>query len=154
MVRDFVKNKKLSRTDYKTTVKAVVGMGVVKDYANKTVSFPTEETATDIFVINKERVPYGVDCARTDFSDYEAIFMNVDADSYVKLEQFEAGDSFGVDQISETDAPTAGDMVAVGTDGLWKKATVASPYKYVKDYVDNGHTLKLIEVLEVAKTND
>lgn len=151
MVRDFIKNKKISRTDFKAAVDMVVGMGVVKDYTAKTVGFPQSETADDIYVVNRERIPYGEACARTDFSDYEDIFQKVALGEYVKIEQFEPGDCFGVDQVSKTAAPVIGSTVSVGTDGLWMKATVPSRYLYVKDYDDAGHVLKMIEVLEVAK---
>ena len=66
---------------------------------------------------------------------------------------FAPGTAFAVDQVSTADAPVKGKRVSVGTDGLWRNATVASRYLYSEDYVDNGHKLIKIEVLDTAATN-
>ena len=44
---------------FKADSAMVTGMGVVKDYADKTVGFPSAETADNIFFVSKERVPHG-----------------------------------------------------------------------------------------------
>lgn len=153
MVRNVFKGNPVSRTNYKAETDLVVGMGVVRDYEKKTVGFPKAETADDIYVVDKERIPTGEACARTDFSDYEKIFQDVAKGEPVKVDMFAPGTAFAVDQVSTADAPVKGKRVSVGTDGLWRNATVASRYLYSEDYVDNGHKLIKIEVLDTAATN-
>ncbi|MGN1341368.1 MAG: hypothetical protein ACI4WS_13835 [Oscillospiraceae bacterium] len=153
MVRNVFKGNPVSRTNYKADVELVTGMGVVRNYEKKTVGFPAAETADDIYVVDKERVPVGEACARTDFSDYEEMFNKIAKGEFVKIDLFAPGTAFAVDAVSEADAPVKGKRVAVGTDGLWKIATVPSRYLYTEDYVDNGHKLIKIEVLDTAATN-
>lgn len=153
MVRNVFKGNPISRTNYKAEVDLKVGMGVVRDYEKMTVGFPKAETANDIYVVDKERIPTGEACARTDFSDYEEIFQKVAKGEMVKIDLFAPGCAFAVDQVSTTDAPVKGQRVSVGTDGLWRNATVASRYLYTGEYVDNGHKLFKIEVLDNAATN-
>lgn len=153
MVRNVFRGNPISRTNYKADVDLQVGMGVVRDYEKKTVGFPKAETADDIYVVDKERIPTGEVCARTDFSDYDEAFQAVAKGEPVKIDLFAPGTAFAVDKVSTTAAPVKGKRVAVGTDGLWKLATVASRYLYADDYVDNGHKLIRIEVLDTAATN-
>ncbi len=153
MVRNVFKGNPVSRTNYKAETDLTVGMGVVRNYENKTAGFPAAETADDIYIVDKERVPVGEACARTDFSDYEEMFQKVTKGDTVKICKYAPGTAFAVDAVSTADAPVKGKRVAVGTDGLWKVATVASRYLYTEDYIDNGHKLIKIEVLDTAATN-
>ena len=54
--------------------KIITGMAVVKNETNKTFEFPTEETASNLFFVDKERIPTGSNCARVDMSDYDEDF--------------------------------------------------------------------------------
>lgn len=154
MLRDFQsKNGKNVPANYKAKVAMKTGMGVVLDRTNKEVDFPTAATASEIYVVNKARIPTGVNCARADMSDYDDNFVKVAADELVKLETYTNPESFGTDAKGTT--ATKGKVLVVGTDGLWADAasTVASKYLYADDYVDNGHTLMKIDVLETAIKN-
>lgn len=153
MLRNVFKGNLISRTNYKAATELTVGMGVVRNYENMTAELPSAETADNIYLVAKERIPVGEACARTDFSDYDPIFQTVAADEPVKLCYYEPGLSFAVDAVSKTDAPVKGKAVAVGADGLWKLATVPSRYLYTEDYIDNGHALIRIEVLDAPVTN-
>ncbi|MEG0898437.1 MAG: hypothetical protein RSF40_01845 [Oscillospiraceae bacterium] len=129
------------------------GMGVIKDRATKEVKFPAAATADDIYIVNKARIPTGINCARTDMSDYDDNFVKVASGEFVKLETYTNPESFGTDAKGAT--ATKGKVLAVGVDGLWADAatTVASKYLYADDYVDNGHTLMKIDVLDAPIKN-
>ena len=156
MLRDFQNtlNKPVDSM-YKAEVAMNTGMGVVKDYANKTVGFPEAETADGIYLVNKERVPVGTDTARGDMSDYDKAFTEVKAGEFIKLQSYDnQNEAFGTDQYLATDLDS-GVRVAVGTDGKWKKATatVASRFVFTNTYSDAGHTLARIEVVNEAAKN-
>lgn len=151
MLREFqtILNKPVNGM-YKASEAMVTGMGVVKDEANTEVGFPESATASDIFVVDKEKVATGYK-AGLELSDYDEAYTNVTEGELVKLKKYHEGESFGTDQYKE--GLTEGDAVAVGTDGKWVKATMASRYIFKKEYDDNGHTLAKIEVSDTAKTN-
>ena len=61
--------------------KIITGMAVVKNETNKTFEFPTEETASNLFFVDKERIPTGSNCARVDMSDYDEDFVKLPRDN-------------------------------------------------------------------------
>ena len=151
MLRTFYDvNSTPAPTFYKVDTAAKTGMGVVTDDANNTVGFPTTENGTDVWILDKERIPTGVNTARGEMSDYDEDFVNIAADELVKLRRYALGlGEFGTDQyVDGTYAP--GTRVAVGTDGKWKTATVPSLYTAVGIYNDNGHNLLQIKVNNTA----
>ena len=138
---------------YKASVAMTTGMGVVTDEASLTVGFPASEAGSGISLVDKERIPTGINTARGELSDYDDNFVNVVADEFVKLRNYVAGLSgFGTDQFDATGL-AVNDRVAVGTDGKWKKATVPSIYIYVGPYNDNGHNLIQIKVADAIDSN-
>ena len=69
MIRDIRRNGAQPKdTMHKAEVAMVTGMGVVIKDAS-TVKLPAAETASNIYVATQERVPHGVNAARTDMSD-------------------------------------------------------------------------------------
>lgn len=154
MLREFQsKIGKNVPAQYKAKTAMKTGMGVIIDRATGEVKFPTAATASEIYVVNKARIPTGVNCSRADMSDYDDNFVNITEGEFVKLETYTNPESFGTDQKGKT--ATKGKVLAIGTDGLWTDAaaTVASKYLYADDYVDNGHTLIKIDVLDEAIKN-
>lgn len=131
----------------------ITGMAVVKDQATGTFGFVEAETAADLFFVDKERVPSGINAARTDMSDYDEDFVTLKNGELGKLIAYHAGERFATDQFVEGLAK--GDRIAAGVDGKIKKAesTVDSKYVYVEEYVDNGHKLALIEVSDTVARN-
>ncbi len=156
MLRDFQNTlNKPANSTFKADSDMVTGMGVVKDHTNKTIDFPEAETASGIFLVDKERVLYGLDAARGDISDYDKAFTEVAKGEFVKLPAFDnQGEAFGTDQYVATGL-AINDRVSVGTDGKWKKAgaSVSSRYIYTGTYKDNGYTLARIEVATEAAVN-
>lgn len=156
MIRDMRRNGAQPKdTMRKAAVDMVTGMGVVKT-DDKTVNFPTAETAANIYVTTKERIPSGINCARKDMSDYDDDFVKIKAGEFIGLERYTDGEKFATDQFKAedfADDAAEGFGVSVGTDGLWMKATVESKYIYAGIHDDNGHKLVMIRVESDAVTN-
>lgn len=139
----------------KASVAMNTGMGVVKNLAAKEVGFPTAESGTNIYFVDKERYPTTiVNSIRTDVSDYDDDFNKIAAGELVKLNPPKSGDRFAVDQYIPTGL-TIGKYMAVGTDGKWKNATAAvqSVFTYGGIYNDAGHNLAIIQVVATAGAN-
>lgn len=133
---------------YKAAEDMVVGMGVVID--GDEVKFPTDATATNVFVVDKEREATGANAGLTQFSDYFADFMTIKEGEFVKLHAYAVPDRFAVDQVDDgVDEETT--YLAVGTDGKWAESATATKFAYRGEYNDAGHKLALIEVVEVVE---
>lgn len=152
MIRDMRRNGSQPKdTMHKAEVAMVTGMGVVIKDAT-TVALPSAETASNIYVVTKERIPTGINTARVDMSDYDEDFVNIKAGEFIGLERYTDGEKFATDQFKAEDfgeGAVAGFAVSVGVDGKWQKATVSTmPSKYVFDgfHNDNGHKLVMVRV--------
>ena len=152
MIRDMRRNVAQPKdTMHKAEVAMVTGMGVVIKDAT-TVALPSAETASNIYVVTKERIPTGINTARVDMSDYDEDFVNIKAGEFIGLERYTDGEKFATDQFKAEDfgeGAVAGFAVSVGVDGKWQKATVSTmPSKYVFDgfHNDNGHKLVMVRV--------
>lgn len=152
MIRDMRRNGAQPKdTMHKAYVDMVTGMGVVIKDATS-VTLPSAETATNIYVATKERIPSGINAARQDMSDYDKDFVSIKAGEFIGLERYTDGEKFATDQFKAedfADEATTGFAVSVGADGKWQKATASTmPSKYVFDgiYTDNGHKLVMIRV--------
>lgn len=159
MLRDFVINgAKAPDAMHKAKVAMVTGMAVVKEDSatDKFANTTSAETVADIFFVDKEHIPTGVNAARGDMSDYDENFVNIEANEFVTLDKYAPGERLGTDQFSDTDftTDTAVDTRVSFKDGKAMKATIASPYKFKGMYDDNGHTLIQIEVSDTAAEND
>ena len=151
MIRDMRRNGAQPKdTMHKAEVAMVTGMGVVIKDAT-TVALPSAETASNIYVVTKERIPTGINTARQDMSDYDDDFVNVKAGEFIGLERYTDGEKFATDQFKAEDfgeSAVQGFAVSVGADGKWMKAgsTVASKYVFDGPHDDNGHKLVMIRV--------
>lgn len=134
--------------------KIVTGMAVVKNETNKTFEFASAETAADLFFVDKERVPSGINAARGDMSDYDEDFTTLKENEFGKLIAYYVGERFAVDQYVESDLEV-GVRVSANTDGQLIKATgtVDSKYVFKGFYDDNGHKLAIIEVSDTPTKN-
>ena len=152
MIRDMRRNGAQPKdTMHKAEVAMVTGMGVVIKDAT-TVALPSAETASNVYVVTKERIPTGINTARVDMSDCDEDFVNIKAGEFIGLERYTDGEKFATDQFKAGDfgeGAVAGFAVSVGVDGKWQKATVSTmPSKYVFDgfHNDNGHKLVMVRV--------
>nr|DAF93902.1 MAG TPA: hypothetical protein [Siphoviridae sp. ctZd434] len=156
MIRDMRRNGSQPKdTMHKADVVMVTGMGVViKD--STTVALPGAETASNIYVVTKERVPSGINAAKAEMSDYDDDFVKIAKGEFVGLERYTDGEKFATDQFKAADFADdveTGFAVSVGTDGLWGKSTVESKYIFDGFHNDNGHKLVMIRVEAEAITN-
>lgn len=154
MIRELqVTMNKPANSMYKSgETKVITGMAVVKNETKKTFEFADAETATDLFFVDKERVPSGINAARGDMSDYDEDFVTLKENEFGKLIAYYVGERFAVDQFVETDLKD-NVRVAANTDGKLVKANVASRYVFKGFMDDNGHKLAIIEVSDTAKEN-
>lgn len=156
MLRDFIVNgAKAPESMYRADAELKTGMVVVKDETTKSVDVTTEETVADIFFVDKERVPEGVDCARGDIPDYDDAFTVIKDGERLVLEKYHAGETFGTDQFKVDDFKEG---TAIGTrvafvNGIAIKATKPSQYIFKGLHNDNKHTLIKIEVSDTAVAN-
>ena len=161
MIRDFIINgAKAPDAMHKAKVAMVTGMAVVKEDSatDKYANITSEETVADIYFVDKERVPSGVNAARGDMSDYDEDFVNIKADEFVSMDKYAPGEKFGTDQYdnsSITSETEIGTRVSFkdGKAMVATKTTVTSPYVFKGFYNDNGHTLVQIEVSDTAVAN-
>lgn len=137
-------------TSYKAAAEFKTGMAVVLNDADNAAQFAEAATSANLWFVDKERIPTGVNAGRQNLSDYEAEYVTVYAGDMVKLKKYLPGDEFATDAKGSA---TIGKTVEVGADGLLADAASASPYLYVADYNDNGHVLMLIRVLDTPVAN-
>lgn len=138
-----VNGQKASDATYEAHTAMKRGMGVVKATAGKT-AFVSEVTDAGIFVVDRDNLPKGIECAYTDRPDVK--FDDIAADDKVLLRAFVVGESFYTDQYNE-DAVADGTAVGVGADGKW--VAYADGAKYVSRGVETvaGYAMLAIEVI-------
>lgn len=148
MLREMRRNGAQPRdTMHKAGVALVTGMGVViKD--KTTVVLPSEETVSNIYFVNKERIPTGINAARQDMSDYDENFVNIAKGEFVGLDRYTDGEKLATDQFKAEDfnEDLKGKPVSMGADGKWMKATKPSKYIFEDFHMDNGHKLVMVRV--------
>lgn len=133
--------------DFAAGADMATGMAVVKNYTAKEAEFASEATATDIYFVQKARIPVGRDAAMEYHSDYDKMFNEVSEGEFVVLYAYNYDDAFATDAYTLTSGDV-GKYVAAGTDGKIVVATGTSKYKFTGFYDDAGHTLARIEVVE------
>lgn len=126
---------------YKAAADMKTGMLVTLNDTDRTVELPSSATATNLYWVTKERIPTGLNAARTNFSDYEDEFVTVSAGDLVTVVPIYAFERYATDQYDDDLA--IGDAVE-SVEGVATKATGDSALKCVGEYNDNGHTLKII----------
>lgn len=157
MLRELMVNEgHIAPAGYAATTNCKTGMGVQISHSTGKFAFPSAESATNIFVVKKERYPSGVNAANTQFSDYDEDFNTVKAGEYAPLCNYYAGESFATDQYGSTvKEENVGKYVAVGADGKWTVAgnSTSSVYLLTEMVTDNGHVLARITVQDTAGKN-
>lgn len=157
MLRELMVNEgHIAPAGYAAASNCKTGMGVQISHSTGKFAFPSAESATNIFVVKKERYPSGVNAANTQFSDYDEDFNTVKAGEYAPLCNYYAGESFATDQYGSTvKEENVGKYVAVGVDGKWTvaNASTSSVYLLTEMVTDNGHVLARITVQDAAGKN-
>lgn len=134
---------KVKDATFKAEVAMKKGMFVVKDFANKTVEFPSAETSTGIYIVDFDPEYTGLLSVQPNVSDYDARMNDIAIGQKVTLEFMEVGEEYATDQFVATGI-AVGDSLAVGTAGKLIKA-VSPATTNIKatniSYNDAGHTL-------------
>jgi len=147
MLRDIMTNTgKVADATYSAGTDLVRGMVVVKSNGN--TAFATAPTGDNVFFVDKEPIPAGVDSVRGELSDYDSSFENIKSGEKVVLKNYVAGETIATDQIDSS--VTKGVYLEAGTDGKLAAAGVDVITKMIcgGDYDDNGHSLKLVEFVQ------
>ena len=155
MLRELINHGgKAAETTYAAASALKTGMGVVKNI-DGTCSIPSSPTSKNIFLVDKERVPTGINAGKTYLSDYEAEFNTVAEDELVKLNEYAFGEKFATSEFAGAlQDSDKGKTLEVGTDGKWAVATAASIYRFEGFYMDAAtHKLAKIAVLKDAVAN-
>lgn len=134
---------------YTASEDSVRGRLVTVDYVNGTfanAATPTE----DLYVLDKEQIPSGINVVYTYLSDYDAQFENVLEGELGLVIKHVAGERFSTSEFvagtyAEGDYLTS----ATGDDAgkFTKLATGTSKFKYAGTVTENGHELIKVQVV-------
>ena len=145
MIRNRIVNgQKASDATYEAHTDLKRGMGVCKATNGKT-AFISALGDAGVFVVDRDNLPTGADCADTDGPD--TAFDNIASGEKVILRPYVVGESFYTDQYI-SDATADGTHLGVGTNGKWAK------YESGKKFVSRGTetvaglTMLIVEVVE------
>lgn len=158
MLRDFMINgAKAPDAMHKAKIAMKTGMAVIEEDSatDKFANVTSTESVSDIYFVDKERIPTGINSARSDMSDYDDNFVDIAANEFVTMNKYAPGEKFGTDQFAQSDftAETAIDTRVAFKNGEAIKSTIASPYQFKGLYKDNGHTLIQIKLSDTTMTN-
>ena len=143
MLRNRIVNgQKSSDATYTAHADLVRGMGVLKGAG--VTAFVAEVTDAGVFLVDRDNLPKGIECAYTDRPD--AMFDKIEAGDKVILRPYVIGESFYTDQCAD-DAKTEGTMLGVGADGKWAKCENGT--KYISRGVESvaGASMLVVEVI-------
>ena len=145
MLRDYIIN---SATPADATAVASAecstGMAVTKTYSADGATFaPAGADATNIFFVQKARIPTGIKASMTDFSDWDEDFNKVAVGERVTLLSYCAGEQFGTDQHTLTESDIG--KAVTFNDGKAVKSELATGYILVGLVHEGTHVLAHIE---------
>lgn len=130
------------------------GAPVTVNVTDGTVNAVTTETASDLYVVDKERYPEGVYAGMTNLSDYHEGYNKVAKGERVKLCTYGVpADAFATSEYDTTVVEGAKGKRVAAKNGKWTLATSASKYVFVDFVKDNGHQLAKIVVSDTATAN-
>lgn len=154
MLRELITHaQKAAEATYKAATAMKTGMAVVKN-VDGTASFPSADTAANLYFTQKARVPSGINASRTNMSDYDEDYNAILAEEPVVLCQYSAGEKIAIDGASALTDADKGKVLMAGTDGMMVVSTVASLYRYEGAYNDaGGHSLAKILILDTPVEN-
>lgn len=120
---------------------AVTGMGVViTNAAAKEVGFPAEATADNVYFLDKERIPTGINAAYTNLPDTFEEFVQIKNGDLVKMRKYHSGEVLATDQInaSNVNAIVNATYLAVGADGKVDASANATRMQFIGKEVIGG----------------
>lgn len=147
MIRNGITNaQKAVDATYKAHTAMKRGVGVQKTISSgsKITAYPSETTDAEIFVVDRDNLATGINCAYNDRPD--TAYDNIASGELVKLVPYVHGEEFYTDQYAEN-AKTAGTKVGVGTDGKWTAHSTGTKYVSRGTIVEAGVTYLVIDVV-------
>lgn len=144
MLRNRIVNgQKASDATYVAHAELVRGMAVVKAAGGKT-AFVAEATDANLFLVDRDNLPSGIECFYSDRPDAE--FDKIGADEKILMRPYVHGESFYTDQYV-SGAEVDGVMLGAGTDGKW--TVCESGTKYVSRGLETvaGKAMLAVEVI-------
>ena len=157
MIREFIVNSgETAITNYTAKSDFNTGAPVTVDVTKGEVNaVSATETASDIYVVDKERYAEGVYAGITNLSDYHEGFNTVKSGEKVKLCAYGVpSDSFGTTEYDSTITESVVGKRVAAKNGKWVLATTAaSKYVFAGFVNDNGHKLAKIVVSDTAIKN-
>ena len=144
MLRNRIVNgQKASDATYVAHKALVRGMAVVKGTDGKT-AFVAEATDAGVFLVDRDNLPVGVECAYADRPD--SAFDKIVEGDLIKLVPYVNGESFYTDQY-DAGAEVAGTALGAGLDGKWE--ALAGGTKYVSRGTETvaGKVMLVVEVI-------
>lgn len=125
-------------------VDMVRGMVAQKDLANKTAVIPADQTG--LYFVDKDVQPTGLMSYEGDLSEYDTRLDNIKAGQPVQLEPLFSGERYATDQVVTTGLAVGDPLEADTTTGKLKKSASAQRLVYGGTFIDNGHTLYIVQV--------
>jgi hypothetical protein len=147
MLRNGITNaQKAVDATYKTHTAMKRGVGVVKTIENdaKITAYPDATTDKAIFVVDRENLATGINCAYSDRPD--TAYDEIAEGEFIKAVPYVNGEEFYTDQYTEG-ATTVGAMLGVGTDGRWTAYEGGTKYESKGTIVEAGITYLVIDVV-------
>lgn len=144
MLRNRIVNgQKASDATYVAHAGLVRGMAVVKSAEGKT-AFAGEATDAGVFLVDRDNLPSGIECAYADRPD--TAFDKIAEGDLIKLVPYVIGESFYTDQYA-VGAEVAGTALGVGTDGKWVAFEGGSKYVSRGTETVAGKVMLVVEVI-------
>lgn len=133
---------------FMTHKKIKFGAIVEKDHASKKTKDPAANSKNFFFAV-KERIATGIDAARTEISDYDPIFEDIQAGEGVVLITPLKGERYATDLVTNPSGLTKGKKLKVKTDGTFELDSAGSDAVAIYDgeYMDAGHKLYIVEMI-------
>ena len=147
MLRNGITNaQKAVDATYKAHAEMYRGVGVVKAVAGdvKATAFPSETTDEGIFVVDRDNLATGINCAYNDRPD--TAYDKIVAGELIKTVPYVFGEEFYTDQYV-AGAEVAGAKLGVGTDGKWTAYEGGTKYVSRGTIVEGGVTYVVIAVV-------
>ena len=147
MIRNGITNaQKAVDATYRTHTAMKRGVGVQKTISSgsKITAYPSATSDKEIFVVDRENLATGINCAYSDRPD--TAYDDITVGEFVKLVPYVNGEEFYTDQYKEG-AEVVGTKLGVGTDGKWTVLSSGTKYVSRGTIVEAGVKYLVIDVV-------
>jgi len=144
MLRELkVNEEKIADATYTAGAALVRGMAVQKSSGQAVLV--SAATGINLFFVDNQEIPTGIDSLRGELSDYYTSFENIASGGALLLKSYTVGEEIATDQITGT--PADGIALVAGTDGKLVAGTTGQVSYCISRgaYNDAGHALYAVE---------